>query len=340
MAADQSKQDLRERNRLWVTWERHRRSTELADVLGVPIKTLVSDLPYPLRIMLLGIKTTLLLIRKRPRLLFVQNPSLMLAALACVLKPLCGYRLVVDRHSNFVIRTLDPNRLVRKIFDSISHFTVRHADLTIVTNAPLRDLAAGWGGRGFVLEDKLPDLGPGEDAGLGRGAHVVFICTFSTDEPVAEVVAAARMLPPGITVHITGDSRRADPDLVAAAPANVRFTGFLPEARYVGLLRGCDLVMALTTRPHTMLCGAYEAVSAGKPMVISDHKAMTGYFHRGAFSTDNSPADMASSITAALDHAHGLTVAVGKLRSMLENEWKNRFEDLQAELDLLDERTV
>lgn len=335
MAREPATAERNRRNGLWVTWERHRRSRELADALDVPVVTMVSGLPYLPRILLLGLKTVFLLIRRRPRLLFVQNPSLALAALACVLKPLCGYALVVDRHSNFVIRTLNPSRPVKRIFDALSRFTVRRADLTIVTNSPLRDLAAGWGGRGFVLEDRLPDLGAGDPVATSDGADAVFICTFSSDEPVAAVIEAARLLPHGVTVHITGDSRRCDPGLVEAAPPNVRFTGFLPEREYVGLLRACDLVLALTDRPHTMLCGAYEAVSAGKPMVISNHRAMTGYFSRGAFPTDNSPADIAASITAVLDHAEGLAAAVAVLKTDLERSWRSRFAELEAELDRL-----
>ena len=194
----------------WITWEDHRRSRELAAAFACDYIAMDSARPYVLRVLDLGWRTWRLLVRRRPRLVFIQNPSLVLAALACTLKPLLRYRLVVDRHSNFELRTLTPPAPVRFMFNRLSRWTTRGADLTIVTNETLRVLTDAWGGRGFILQDKLPALAAAPMALARPGSHLVFVCTFSEDEPVAEVLEAARRLPDGITVHVITFSNDAD----------------------------------------------------------------------------------------------------------------------------------
>jgi len=282
--------------------------------------------PYVLRVLDLGWRTWRLLVRRRPRLVFIQNPSLVLAALACTLKPLLRYRLVVDRHSNFELRTLTPPAPVRFMFNRLSRWTTRGADLTIVTNETLRALTDAWGGRGFILQDKLPALAAAPMALARPGSHLVFVCTFSEDEPVAEVLEAARRLPDGITVHVTGNDRKLPPRLREAAPDNVVFTGFIPDADYQALLAACDGVIGLTTRPVTLLCCAYEAVSLGKPMVLSRHDDLMGYFRRGTVPTDNSAADLARAMTELVARREELAAEIAVLATELRTDWEARFD--------------
>jgi len=73
---------------------------------------------------------------------FVQNPSLVLASLACLLKPWPGYWLVVDRHSNFVFGQDGRSSQMRRSLSRLSGFTIRKAGLSVVTNRWLADRVA------------------------------------------------------------------------------------------------------------------------------------------------------------------------------------------------------
>jgi len=310
----------------WITWEDHRRSRELAAAFACDYIPLASNRGYALRTLELGWRTVRVLMKRKPRLLFIQNPSLMLAALACAMKPLLRYALIVDRHSNFELRTLTPPAPVRFVFDRLSRWTTRCADLTIVTNETLRVLADSWGGRGIILQDKLPTLGAAPAPLARPGSHLVFVCTFSEDEPVAEVIEAARRLPDGITVHVTGNDRKLPARLRESAPDNVVFTGFIPDADYQALLAACDGVIGLTTRPVTLLCCAYEAVSLGKPMVLSRHDDLMDYFRRGTVPTDNSAADLARAMVDLVQRRDELEAEVAVLAEELRADWDARFE--------------
>ncbi len=107
---------------------------------------------------------------------------------------------------------------------------------------------------------------------------VLFVGVFADDEPVADVVEAARQLLDVADVHITGDSGRAPDGLLEQAPANVQFVGFLEPVAYRRALADADVVLALTTEPSSMIRAAYEAIYAERPLVVSDWPALREAF--------------------------------------------------------------
>lgn len=312
---------------LWLAWERHRRSRELAAAFGAPLREIVFGGPRPLRHLLAGATTLAALARSRPRVLFVQNPSVFLAALAVAVRPLFHYVLVVDRHSNFRFDDTDAG-----LFNLISNYSLRRADLTIVTNDSVAALVEAKGGRAFVLPDRLPRLMPGPSRPLAGRFNVVFVCTYSADEPYLQVIDAARRLAPDIHLYVTGNSARLPARVRRGAPANLTFTGFIPAADYETLLGAADAVMALTDRHHTLLCGAYEAVSLGKPLVTSSTAALAAYFRQGSIRTVHDPDAIAAALVRARDECRSLRVEIAALRSQLRADWDVRFAALSSRL--------
>lgn len=320
---------------VWIAWERQRRTLELASALGADLHILLSGKPWLLRAAVLGCRTTALLARRRPAVLIVQNPSILLTSLACALRRVFGYRLVVDRHSNFKFHTAGRRALKWRVFHTLSRWTSREADLTIVTNEPLRRVVEEWGGRAMVLQDRLPRLDAASALPLGSGAHVACVNSFNQDEPVAELVAAARLAGPGVTFHVTGNAARCPRALRDSAPPNLRFTGYLAEPDYQSLLASADVVMVLTRQDHTLVCGAYEAVSLGKPLVLSDTGALRGYFRRGVVFAHNQDEDLVRAVHEALERRDALAEEVRLLATELAADWSRRFADLGARIERL-----
>ncbi len=318
---------------IWLTWERQRRSVELAKALGINIFILTDRdrLPRLFRYLFLSVRTLLVLIRERPQIVFAQNPSMILAFFLCLTKILFKYKLVVDRHSNFKFHTFSNRTLKWRGFHFLSRFTIRHSDLTIVTNEYLCNVVQNWGGNGFVLQDKLPLLELGERITLGGGKNIVYICSYSDDEPVEQVVAAAKNIDPDWMVYITGKIRhhRIDPDSVAL-PANVCLTGFVSEKEYQDLLVSADLLLVLTKQDHTLTCGAYEAVSLAKPLVISNTITLMNYFSSGAIYTDinlNSQS-IADSIKEGIYKTDQLMEEIIALKISIDKKWPQKLEAL------------
>lgn len=320
---------------VWIAWEDHRRSRELAMALGAELKVLQSRRSYLIRACVLSVRSFRFLVRRRPRLVVVQNPSLVLAGLACALKRILRYQLVVDRHSNFELISIRVPRPVRVAFRILSRYTLRQADLTIVTNRHLADLVEAVGGRSCVLPDKLPRLEQGALVQLPARNNLVFVCSFAADEPLAEVLESAHLLDPDTIIHVTGDYRCADPELVRRAPANVSFRGYLSEADYQSLLLSCTAVLALTKNAHTLLCCAYEAVALHRPLILSDHEALRVYFREGAVYCGTDPVGISLAIKEAICSTPRLAREMESFATKLEAEWREDFANLKKRLDTL-----
>jgi glycosyltransferase involved in cell wall biosynthesis len=315
---------------LWITWEHHRRTMELARALGVPLREVIGPGPRAVRYLVAGLATLAAIAKARPRIVFVQNPSIVLAALACALRRVLRYRVVVDRHSNFRFGNTETG-----LFNAVSNYSLRRADLTIVTNAHVKQLVEAKGGRGFVLQDRLPTLANARVSGLPGRVNVAFVCTYSPDEPVTEVIEAAHLLDGDVHIYITGRCDSLAASVRRSAPANVIFTDYLGAAEYESLLASVDFVMELTTRDHTLLCGAYEAVSLAKPLIVSRTEALTQYFCQGTVVTDNQAEAIAAAVNAAAADLPRLQREVVALREDLARDWASRFSALTQELERL-----
>jgi glycosyltransferase involved in cell wall biosynthesis len=182
------------------------------------------------------------------------------------------------------------------------------------------------------LQDKLPELPYGEAkrSQLAGTHHITYICSFSDDEPVDEVLKAARSLDRSVVVHVTGNGREYLSRVKDGIPENVVFTGFLPERDYQSLLGASDAIIALTRDEHLLLCGAYEAVSLAKPLILSDTECVRDYFRDGPVYTRNSGGDLAKAMRWAIGNRRALLLKSQLLRKRLQVEWTSRFRDLTA----------
>jgi glycosyltransferase involved in cell wall biosynthesis len=185
-----------------------------------------------------------------------------------------------------------------------------------------------YGGRGFVLQDAIPDLRRHILGTTSKSGGVVFICRFNPDEPVKEVIEAARLLGSETTIYVTG---RVRPEVRAwNLPANIKLTGFLPEKDYLALLQGADAVLVLTTRDHTLTCGAYEGLAFQKPLVLSDKPALRSYFGEDLVYVDNTAESIAAGIRRVYSAKHVYDVASATAAERLDVNWRTRFREFMA----------
>lgn len=308
---------------LWISWERHRRSRELADAFDARLVEIVSSRSRPWKYLALLATTIRVLLRARPSTVFVQCPSVVLGTLTGLLRPLLGYRLILDLHNECV----QPYNYEGRIYRQVLRAMRRSADVLIVSNEALRPTVDGEGPIVCVLPDRLPSL-PRTIGPLRPAPLAVFVCTYAPDEPYREVIEAARLLP-GIDLYVTGSYIRAK-GLPADLPANVTLCGFLPETDYLALLNRADVLVDLTSMENCLVCGAYEAVALEKPLVTSDTRALRAYFRRGTVFAGHTPEALAAAIRAALDTQDVLREEMRCLRRELDHSWQCDFAALAA----------
>lgn len=283
-----------------------------------------------------ALRTLALLISERPSLVAVQNPSIVLAALACACKRVLGFSLVVDRHSNFLLSARPgsgPSGWKRRIFMALSRYSIRNADVTIVTNPEIAERVARESGRPFILPDPYPDLAIAPRLPPRPVARVVFVCSWAADEPILEMMEAAAEMRGEIVMHVTGRPKPAFSKLLGARTDNFRPTGFLSDADYFRLLAEADAVAVLTTQPSTLVCGAYEGIAMGKPLLLSGSKVLRKYFAAGAVHLDtHRPREIAEKLRLLLSRRREIRDAGLVFLELSRAAWRARHMDLQRTL--------
>jgi glycosyltransferase involved in cell wall biosynthesis len=312
----------------WVSWDRHRRTMQLADALGIPVRVIPRGRLPGLGRVAAWFRTVLHLCSTRSRVVIVPNPSLLLTATACFLKPFKKYRIIQDLHSYFYETLTKPRGVTERLYAVLSRYCIRRTDLTVVTNEHLQLVTTRLGGRALVLQDRIPEISSARSAPLAGRVNIVFISTYSDDEPIAEVLRAAKSISSDIHVYVTGRMPRAARHW--AVPQNVHLTGYLREDEYAQLLSSADAILALTTRDHTLLCAAYEAVALGKPLVMSDTSALRAYFTKGVIFTGNDSTALVAALEDVGKRLEILRTDIAKLRVDLAEPWQRRFSDVRG----------
>lgn len=306
---------------LAISWEDHRRMRELCDWLGTPLEVMPTSQRGLRRYLSLSILTLKTLSRRRPRAVFLQNPSLILAVLVLVTRRLFGIRRVVmDAHNEAVT----PFTHAYWPITTLTRFALRNADATVVTNAALARIVEDAGGHPLVLPDRIPTP-PVQEQRTSPNAvcTVMVVATFAADEPIADIVAAAARLGPGFEFSVTGNSKKCPAVIRDSLPANVRLTGFLPEHDYWELMARSDVILDLTLKPDCLVCGAYEALALGKPMVLTGNDASKDLFGKFAVFPDDCTAP---AIARALESLRDTYAAVEKRtrdeRPLFAERWR------------------
>ena len=271
---------------VFITWYPYcRRSDRLAEQLGarsylVHYLRFKSPVIAPVKYLLQTLKTVSILLRDRPSIVLTAVPPVVSALVIWSLSGLLRYRVVIDAHSG----TFQHARWKWSL--PLQRFLSRRAVATVVTSDHMGAVVRSWGARDTKVQEISLDLAPAAPVRRDGGFHVVFICTYSVDEPVDAVIEAARRLP-DVSFTFTGDPSYARRGLRDSLPANVRLTGFVPDAEYLELLRRADALLVLTRENHTMQRGGYEAMALEKPLITSDWPLLREVFSRGTVHVDN-----------------------------------------------------
>ena len=316
---------------IWISWEDHRRSKEIASSLNAELILISSKKNNFLRYVYNIYNTLKVLYNNRKSIIIVQNPSRILAALATLLKLFWKFPLIVDRHTNFRIdKGISLNPFIWFVI-LCSEFSIRYADLTIVTNEYLKNIVEKKGGRGFVLPDKIPTLSRYKfnSINLSKNQYnILFICSFSPDEPVYNVLHAAKLLTNHVNIYITGDFSKYNKNIINNAPSNIYFTGYIPENDYFSYLNSCDSVMAFTSAEYCLICGGYEALAANKPLITSNTNTLIEFFGNSVVYCNHEVNSIKSAIKYILYNKEVYQEKMKQAYIQKSEDWNSNFKEL------------
>jgi glycosyltransferase involved in cell wall biosynthesis len=191
--------------------------------------------------------------------------------------------------------------------------------MVIVTNTEHADHITKIGGNAFVCEDPLPCLPDGITM-LAKSMRksILFICSFDVDEPYKEAFVAAKyLLNDGFTFYVSGNYNKVK--INPEDYAYINFLGHVPYSLFYSYLISSDIILDLTACENCLVCGAYEAMAAEKPLVTSDTKALRNYFTHGTKFTKHDPESITRSIRNAYENKDNLSDQIRQWKIVAHN---------------------
>jgi len=280
----------------------------------------------PLRYLRSAVATWRLLERTRPAVVIAISPPVFapLVALAW-----CRHRsrpLVIDCHTG----ALHSGRWGWAL--PVHRFLARRAAAVTLHTEEAAQEVTGWGVRGLLLPDDLPE-GASLRATRGEGRpRVVVAGSLDSREPV-EAAFSAAALTPDVEWRFTGDPAGLSKRLRSQAPPNVVLTGWLDYDRFLDEIASADLVAAFSTDSGIMNRAAFEALGLEKALVLSDLPGLRSRFAAAAVFTANQPQAMAAAVRQALADRALLEVRSQALKEQLRQMHSNALALLESALE-------
>jgi glycosyltransferase involved in cell wall biosynthesis len=303
----------------WITWEHQRRNISMSNLIKSDYYEFnVSTLKaarYPICIF-----KTIKVFLKPYSIIFVQNPSIILSFVSVLLGKILSKKIVIDAH-NAGIRPLE-GRL--RIIQIINNWILKNSNLVIVTNKKLKAHLDYLSIPNIVFPDPLPQINPPTNKNPNEhNFDVLIVCSWSEDEPLIEYLEAAKENKE-MSFAFTGryESYIKNKSKIEI-PNNVCLLGFVSEEEYNLLLIHSKVIIDLTKREDCLVCGAYEAISLGKTIILSDTAVNRELFKDAAFYSDISVPKINASLREASKNSN-------KMDKLIRN-FKNNYEAMQRE---------
>ena len=84
------------------------------------------------------------------------------------------------------------------------------------------------------------------------------------------------------------------------------------------------VVCDLTLKPDCLVCGAYEALAVGKPMVLSDNPPTRETFGTAAVLTGDDPEAIAAALRGAIADRERLEAGARELQEAYRTRWRTQ----------------
>jgi len=263
----------------------------------------------------------------KPDILIITNTTWVVTLVNFLYAKITGTKLVLDSHSC----AFDHVFIKYPLFMSI--FFAKYSTLSFVTNKTHFNLLTQKGANALILsdipfEDKLKDK---KIIKLGEKFNICYICTFSYDEPYYELIEAARKLD-DVQIYITGNYVMAN--INPEEYKQVKFTGYISNEEYRSLLKSAHAIITLTRNEDTMQRAGSEAVSAGKPLIISDTKMLKNYFTKGTIFVDNTADGIVEGIQKLRKNYNLYASEILQFQEDRRNNFVNKLNEVKEYLGL------
>jgi Glycosyl transferases group 1 len=233
-------------------------------------------LAVPLRYVFLSLRTLSLLSKQRPRVVLAQNPPIFLPLLLVLAKRLYRFRLVVDHHAVWSMKTLRQPILSQGI-GALERFVSEQADSNMSPNNNwTRELRARGATDAFTYHDFIPKpartLGKaGEWAPYPLPTHRFLVIAAHGGHPqelLEDEIRAVDGLEDYLLVVTGKREKLAHRVAKSNPPKNVIYPGYLDDASFESLKRNANVALSLSTELNTVPHAIHEFLVYGTPTIV------------------------------------------------------------------------
>lgn len=315
------------RRKIWITWERHRRTRRLAEKLNVELFEITFQGNSAARYIYCIFATVKTLYANKPDILLVQTPSYILSFLVALLKPAFKYKLVLDAHNGVTYR-LENNQ--SKLV-SLIKYAVRKSDLVIVTSQSVYPILKPYQQALAELPDGIPEISrqPMPQAYSSQPKpYITLIASFQHDEPIELILEACDQVLKQRNGHVfvTGKVPSAADFSKYQSNSNISFTGYLSYEDFDGLICNSDLLIDISTDATVLVCGGYEAIAVGVPALVSDSPVSKKVFGSGFIYSDCSVENYIAAIESFFDNPEIYKSQMIQYKDTFNQSWQKSFD--------------
>ena len=291
---------------IWMSWHNHPRSRKLSSLLGIRFMHFSKIKSGIWRHVIGFLWASVILSHVRPKTIFLQNSFLLL--LACVI-----YKIIPFTGKITIINDCHNKSLKRQIrgrggtlFRKMKQWCFANVDCVIISNSKMLLYAEPLCSSVAILRDPLgarvltESIAPATNTSNG---YVLFVCSFEADEPIDAIKLSISELsnqweiPCIVTGHLAAHILGSE----LASSSLIQCPGFIPYSDYWELLTQADVVVVLTSDDDCLVCGGYEALTAERPLVLSDTSVLRQVFGDGAVYTLNEAAAITEAVRNAIN---------------------------------------
>ena len=311
---------------VWITWHFATRSRNLAKYLDLELFEYFENDSLLKRHLYSSFWTLKVLIRNRPKVVFIQLSFLLLVIIAFYKMLMLGnVQIITDCHTKALRRKTKGKLGV--IFWWVKKKTFSLVDLAIISNIGLKEEIEELNNNYIILPDKIPDESIDKRVSNYENKYCVYVSSFAVDEPFEEIFEVAKLLPEDLKLFWTG-KKPENLKLPDSIPGNIEFTGYITFEEYFNLIGNASCIIGLTTEEDCLQSGAYEALNVEVPMVLTDSKALRSYFSDSAIYTNHDPKNIAVKILEAIDKSEELKTNILHVKELRNKEFQDKIAEI------------
>ncbi len=324
---------------LFIVWKEYQRRVEvLAPLLELDIYYFYyswesrSKFFKALSYILKSINTLICLFQHKPRVVFVQFPPPPALYCAAFYSWLTGAKYVSDCHIGitnanwlnwvYVKKLLARGQMIVHNEHLVSQV---QADLSINPQV-VRDGVFKKTTSASKRDNLLEKLG------LSPKSYVIVPCSFSPDEPITEVIEAAKLLP-AINFALTWYPEKLSKTIRDSLPSNIILTGYLQVEAFNQLFANSGVALVLTEHDAVQLSGMQEAMAFEIPAVVSDKKTTRFLYKAYPVFVENNASSISKGIAHAFQDRIQLEENMKRLRTETESEFFSQIVSLKSALN-------